>query len=47
MKIVNGLLNFVRLGCSDVFGLVDFNVVISDVLVLFEHQFVVGSVKVW
>lgn len=45
-KIVNGLLNLARPGHPDTSGLVDINVVINDVLVLLEHQFESGNVKV-
>ena len=43
---VNGLLNLVRPGQSDVSGPVDLNVVVNDVLALLEYQLASVSVKV-
>ena len=46
-KIVNGLLNFSRPGTSSNERTeVDLNAVVTDVFVLLEHQFGVGSIKV-
>ena len=45
-RIVNGLLNLARPGRTDTAGPVDINVVVGDVLVLLEHQFESGNIKV-
>ena len=44
-KIVNGLLNLSRQGRPDSSTLVDVNVVMSDVLVLLEHQLQMSNIK--
>ena len=44
-KIVNGLLNLARPGRSDAAGPVDINAVMSDVLVLLEHQLQTSNIQ--